>query len=445
MGARCVSPQPCRLRRFSLSSALDDTIKKRLAFVLASLAAPAAQATDGYFQPGYSIKSNGMGGVGIALPQDAMAAATNPAGMALIGNRVDGGLSLFKPDRSVSTTGSLGAAMGPAAGTPITSSYSGNDQSLFLIPEWGMNYMLSPTLALGLSVYGNGGMNSGYSSIFPPLQPGAGVDLQQMFISPSVAVKLGDDQAVGLALNLVRQTFRANGLSNFKPYSVAPDALTDNGHDSSTGVGVRLGWTGTVAPGLTIGATWQPETRMSSFSKYAGQFAGGAHFNIPETYGVGFAWTPTPQWTLAADVMRINYAKVKAIGNTADCFYQQQCLLGQDNGPAFGWSNITVVKLGAAYQFSPELTLRAGWNHSDNPVQSSQVFLNTVAPAVTQNHLTLGATYALRKDLEISVDYVHALDNSVTGPLPAGFATAGSTETVRMKQNTLGVSAGWKF
>jgi hypothetical protein len=86
---------------------------KKLAFVFASLAAPAAQATDGYFQPGYSIKSNGMGGVGIALPQDALAAATNPAGMALIGNRVDGGLSLFKPDRSVSTTGSLGCGHGP--------------------------------------------------------------------------------------------------------------------------------------------------------------------------------------------------------------------------------------------------------------------------------------------------------------------------------------------
>ncbi|MBN2690840.1 MAG: outer membrane protein transport protein [Burkholderiaceae bacterium] len=421
-------------------------MRKKLAFVaFASLAAPAAQATDGYFQPGYSIKSNGMGGVGIALPQDALAAATNPAGMALIGNRVDGGLSLFKPDRSVSTTGSLGAAMGPAAGTPINGTYSGNDQSLFLIPEVGMNWMLNPRMAVGVSLYGNGGMNSGYANIFPPLQPGTGVDLQQMFISPSFAVKLDDNNAVGIALNLVQQTFRANGLGNFKQYSVAPDKLTDNDHDTSTGVGVRLGWTGTVAPGLTLGATWQPETRMSSFNKYAGLFAGGAHFNIPETYGVGFAWTPAPQWTLAGDVVRINYAKVKAIGNTADCFYQQQCLLGQDNGPAFGWSNITVIKLGAAYQYSPDLTLRAGWNHSDNPVQSSQVFLNTIAPAVTQDHLTLGATYALRKDMEISVDYVHALQNSVTGPLPPGFATAGSTETVRMNQNTLGVSVGWMF
>jgi len=40
-----------------------------------------ANATDGYFAHGYGVKSQGMGGVGIALPQDALAAAANPAGM----------------------------------------------------------------------------------------------------------------------------------------------------------------------------------------------------------------------------------------------------------------------------------------------------------------------------------------------------------------------------
>ena len=74
--------------------------KLALALAVAGIAIPAANATDGYFQPGYSVKANGMGGVGIALPQDALAAATNPAGMALIGNRVDGGLSLFTTCRT---------------------------------------------------------------------------------------------------------------------------------------------------------------------------------------------------------------------------------------------------------------------------------------------------------------------------------------------------------
>lgn len=56
-------------------------IRKMLLVALA-LAPFAAQATTGYFAHGYGIKAKAMGGVGIALPQDALAAATNPAGIA---------------------------------------------------------------------------------------------------------------------------------------------------------------------------------------------------------------------------------------------------------------------------------------------------------------------------------------------------------------------------
>ena len=54
-----------------------------------------ALATTGYFALGYGVKSAGMGGVGIALPQDGLAAATNPAGTAFVSDRVDLGLTWF--------------------------------------------------------------------------------------------------------------------------------------------------------------------------------------------------------------------------------------------------------------------------------------------------------------------------------------------------------------
>ena len=69
------------------------------------IASAEANATDGYFAHGYGVKSQGMGGVGIALPQDALAAAANPAGMGLIGNRVDFGVTWFRPQRESQTVG----------------------------------------------------------------------------------------------------------------------------------------------------------------------------------------------------------------------------------------------------------------------------------------------------------------------------------------------------
>ncbi len=60
--------------------------------ISAAFAAPTAFATNGYFQHGYGLKAKGMAGVGIALPQDALAAATNPAGMVAVGSRIDFGV-----------------------------------------------------------------------------------------------------------------------------------------------------------------------------------------------------------------------------------------------------------------------------------------------------------------------------------------------------------------
>lgn len=74
---------------------------RALAVVLAAVVVlpAAAFATNGHFSYGMGLKVKGMGGVGLAYAQDALAAGTNPAGMALISDRLDAGVDLFRPDR----------------------------------------------------------------------------------------------------------------------------------------------------------------------------------------------------------------------------------------------------------------------------------------------------------------------------------------------------------
>ena len=54
--------------------------------VAATLAPLSAQATNGYFSIGYGAKARGLAGAVTALPQDSMAAAVNPAGIAFVGH-----------------------------------------------------------------------------------------------------------------------------------------------------------------------------------------------------------------------------------------------------------------------------------------------------------------------------------------------------------------------
>jgi len=82
-------------------------LKKIAALIAIAAASGSAFATNGYFSHGFGIKAKGMAGAGIALPQDAMAAATNPAGMVMVGDRLDLGVDWFKPNRRAEIAGSF--------------------------------------------------------------------------------------------------------------------------------------------------------------------------------------------------------------------------------------------------------------------------------------------------------------------------------------------------
>lgn len=409
-----------------------------IAIIMLLFAIPAAHATNGYFSDGYGVKAEGIAGVGIALPQDSLAAATNPAGLAWVGNRLDVGGTLFVPNRHSDITGN---GAGPDSG------FSGNDRELFLLPSLGYSRVIRPDLVAGIAAYGNGGLNTDYKNN-PYARFGAtgsaGVSLAQLFITPSIAWKINERNALGLAINLAYQRFSAKGLNAFAPFSSNPNKLTDQGNDSATGASLRLGWTGQINDQLTLGATWQSRTSMGKFDKYQGLFADGGGFDIPSTYGLGIAYQVNPQWTVAADVQRILYSKVNSVGNDVAKLFAG-VPLGASNGPGFGWRDINVIKLGAQYQYSPNLILRGGISKSGQPVPANQTFFNILAPGVVELHLTLGGTWQLDKHNEISASYLHAFNKRVSGSnsIPASFG--GGNANIELSEDALGLSWGHQF
>lgn len=413
-----------------------------LAIAAALLAPVVAHGTNGYFSHGYGAKSLGIAGVGIALPQDALAAASNPAGTAAVGDRLDLGLSVFAPRRGGEIAGN---AFGPNAG------YSGNDKKAFLIPEFGYTRKLSPTTHVGLAVFGNGGMNTGYPSN-PYARFGAtgkaGVNLEQVFISPSVAYKVSEDHALGAALMLAHQRFKAQGIGIFAGFSAAPGNVSDQGTDTSNGAGVRLGWTGKVAPALTLGATWASRIE-GRFDKYRGLFADNGGFDIPENFGIGLALQATSNLTLATDLQHIRYSKSGSVGNPVAPLFAGQPL-GSANGPGFGWRDVTVLKLGASYRLREDLTVRGGFSYATQPVRSSETFFNILAPGVVQKHLTAGATWTLPGGGELTGYFAHAFSRAVNGAnsIPPGLPPGGfggGNANVNLRENIIGIAYGWKL
>lgn len=424
----------------------------RLLPIAAACIAGPALATNGYFSHGYGLKAKGMGGVSVALSQDSLGGATNPAGMVWAGSRFDLGGDVFMPKRDAERSG---------AGIPPINGKIDSDKTSFLIPELGYNHMLNSDLSLGVSVYGNGGMNTTYpqGNFQCPTPTGSfvpanmlcgsgelGVDLMQLIIAPTVAYKLHPQHAVGVSLLLGYQRFKASGLHAFDnpQFSSTPGSVTNRGYDSSTGVGLRLGYQGRLSDMVTIGAAYAPKMKMGEFDKYKGLFAEQGGFDIPSHYSVGVAFTPTPALTIAVDFERINCSDVKAVNNPS----QVQAQLGADNGPGFGWQDIDVFKLGAAWRVSDALTLRAGYNKGENPITPADVTFNILAPGVMKDHYTAGFTWALDKQSEITGALMIARRQSVSGSslFNGVFGPgAGGSETIGMKQSSIGIAWGRKF
>lgn len=410
----------------------------RLGAVASAVLLPlTASATNGYFPHGYGLKGMGMGGVSIAQNHDGFGGANNPASMAFAGDRVDLGLNWFRPERSASRTGN-----------PMGMDFSSeSDSKNFYIPEFGLTRQVSPLMAAGLTVYGNGGMNTDYpGDAIAMCQSGTagnglcgsgrlGVDMMQLIFAPTAAYKIAPDHALGLSPLFAYQRFRVQGLSSFAPMSSDSANLTDRGYDSATGWGVRIGYQGRIGP-VTLGAAYASKMEMSRFEKYKGLFAGGGDFDIPSNYGVGVAWQVVPTLQLAADWTRINYSDSVSVSNPSS----NQAPLGAINGPGFGWRDINVLKLGLQWQLTPQMTLRAGYNKGDNPIGSNDVTFNILAPGVITTHWTLGGTFQLDPKSELTLAYMRAPEQSVSGP-----SMFGGTDTIRMKQQSLGIAWSTRF
>lgn len=107
---------------------------------------------------------------------------------------------------------------------------------------------------------------------------------------------------------------------------------------------------------------------------------------------------------------------------------------------------MNAYKIAFEYQYNSELTLRAGYSHNDNPIRAQDVTFNIIAPGVIEDHVALGFTYKRKSGGELTMYYMHAFENEVTGPsLFNSFGVPAGNETIKMYQNSLGIAYGWQF
>jgi len=443
---------------------------KKLACALLAagfLAPTLASATNGYFSHGYGMKNKGRAGVSTAFTDDTFGGANNPAQMAFVGQRLDVGIDWFSPIREASRFGSAG-------GTGAFDFSEKSSAENYFIPEFGYNMMINPNMSLGVTVYGNGGMNTTYDSGAAITRGGCaalggtnpanplcgvgslGVNLSQLIIAPTLAYKINEQNSIGVAPLIGYQTFKSYGLQPFGAISSFPPSVQVNpGADDAWGLGARIGWLGKFDR-FSVGAAYATKIYMDKFDKYKGLFADQGSFDIPANFNAGVKFDATPQLTFGLDYQYIWYGDVEAIANSSrvpGCVPTgpfgpgagAACLGATDSSIGFGWNNMGVIKAGVEYKPTEKWVLRAGYSWGDQPIDSADVTFNILAPGVIEQHVTLGFTYEINKESEVTMAGMYAFDNDVTGPATNPYFPVGGTETIKMHQYSLGIAYSMKW
>ncbi|MCP4044661.1 MAG: hypothetical protein GY732_01560 [Gammaproteobacteria bacterium] len=420
-------------------------------------------ATNGYFTHGIGTKNKGMAGAGLAMPEDAISIANNPAAALANAGKYDLGIAVFSPDRRYETTDSLANGQGGAFTIGPNELKSGNNTHF--IPHMAGSWKINDQSAWAAAFYGRGGMNTSWkygTATFDPdgaqgpapvgtylgtyggavagFDNGAtGVDLSQAFLELTYARSAGDQFTWGVSLVGVMQLFSARGLSAFAGYTetfadsivsgggpVPVDNLTNNSHDKSYGLGGKIGIHWDMTEKAALAVSYQTKIGMSEFDKYSDLFAGHGDFDIPAALKAGFTLRPSEGFALSFDVEHIWYGDIDSIANPVRNVYNcptaglggtdTSYCFGGANGGGFGWDDMTVYKIGGQWSSGNDWTWRAGFSHGDQPIPDNETMFNILAPATIEDHVTFGFTKGLSSGNEFSLSFMYALNNDVIGP-----------------------------
>lgn len=382
-------------------------MRKLLSLTLLALAGSTA------FAGGYRVSIQGqkqlaMGHTGVAVVNSAEVAFFNPAGMAYLDKKFNlsvGANALFANVKFQNSTYNW-TAESKNVGTPF-SVYA--------------TYKLNDWLTAGLAVYTPYGSAVDWDQDWEGAHLVNNIDLQAIFVQPSVSIRVGDHFSVGGG------PIFATGSVNFNRNLSTNPLFSENG----SGTDVTLDAKGITAWGYTAGFMFNPSDKLRIGMNYRSEIImearGGdatysdvpdfaesllsnttfdADLPLPAELTVGLSYQVTDKWMLAFDYNRTMWSVYEALdvkfGN------------GSESLNPRNYKNSSTYRVGTQYVANDKFTFRAGWYFDESPVQDGYFAPET--PRNDSNAFTGGLTYQLNDKfgIDLSFLYIHfdEIDNS---------------------------------
>lgn len=358
-------------------------------------------ATNGDQMLGVTATQWGMAGAIVAAPQDAGTILTNPAGLSLLNIedvRFDMGFGFLNPPRKANGTDS--------------------DSDLYLIPSGAVAFKINDKLTFGMGMAGLSGMGVDFADIAPLPGNQNVVTTKQFYkIAPGFSYQMNEKLALGAALNIDYQSLALDNSQMHLP------------QNQVYGFGFTLGAIYKINDVLNFGASYISEQSMSAFEWNTTAGAYSMTMDAPQSLAIGLAYQPGNGLLVEADIKYIGFSDVL-----------DKVDLDTPAGPSvmnFGWDDQVVFALGVQQQINDKTTLRAGFNYAESPIGKEDVNNNIGSLAVTESHVSVGATRKLGKRVEGSVSYLHAFNNEIKSDT--------TPNVIELEQNVINFQISYKM
>jgi long-chain fatty acid transport protein len=375
--------------------------------VLSILTASMMYATNGDNMMGVGVQSRAMGGTGIGQKMGTDSVFRNPAWLVdEKGFKASFGATAFMP--------TVKAKVGPKAG--LGNGQWGESKSDFsIIPTVSFSNNINENLSYGVGMFGVSGMGVDYRNEDPKKGlANMRTALQYMRFVPSISYKI-NDLRIGASLSMAYGALSMSALTPSDPTNPATAAQRGGGISEDIAFGGQLGLGYNITSGITVGAYYQSEIETEYedvFDFDAGNMNNGYDdltLSQPAEAGIGFGYTSSCGcYGASLDYRRIMWSDAA----------------GYD---AFGWDDQDVIAVGASYNATSDLVLRAGYNYSKSPLNEkgnnfkattvggapfqpfNVAYFNALGfPAYTESHITAGFSYDISPSTGIDFAYVYA-------------------------------------
>jgi long-chain fatty acid transport protein len=425
------------------------------------LASNVAYSQEGLFLSGVGPVNRSMGGAATAAPLDAMGALNwNPATiMGLPQSQLDFGVELLYPQPHLSSAvaaNSLGPGIPPIDLAGETDSNAG----LFTIPTFGFVHRpADQPWAVGVGVFGIGGFGTNFAGsttnpvLMAPPPQGIGLGpqyskLQLIQVVPTLALQLTDRFSIGMA-----PTVTAADLSLDPNYLVSPDNANGDSffsypsgtHGRTTwGLGFQVGAYFTTESAWNFGVSFKSPQWMQTFHWSGADETGQprdlrTHFDLPLIVSWGASYTGLERFVFAVDGRYFDYGNTQGFQTTG--FDATGAVTG------LGWRSIFSVATGVQYQATDALSLRLGYVWNQNPIPDRNALFNVISPNILMHTISCGLTYRLAAHWDVSLAYLHAFENSISGPwfAPLVGPLPGTSVTSRLSADAFLAGLSVKF